>query len=67
VQADEDLFPRNAKPQVIGSCKLGRKQIGEPKIIDGKLTIVFEEMSQRYQLTYDNNQPELGLAVSKMN
>lgn len=44
VQANEDLYPRNAKPQVISSCKLGRRQIGEPKILDGKLTVVFEEM-----------------------
>jgi hypothetical protein len=67
VQANEDLFPRNAKSQVISSCKLGRHQVGEPNIIDGKLTIVFEEMRKRYKLTYNNNEPELGLAVSGLN
>lgn len=65
-QANEDLYPRNAKSQVISSCELGRKQIGEPRLIDGKLNVIFEEAGTRYELVYNNNEPELGLVVTEL-
>ncbi|MEO6390438.1 MAG: hypothetical protein ABIP75_01220 [Pyrinomonadaceae bacterium] len=64
-QTLDDLFPKNAKSQVISSCKLGRKQVGEPKIVDGKFTAAFEQSGKRFELTYDNQAPEAAFAVTK--
>ena len=67
VQANEDLSPRNAKSQVISSCKLGRKQIGETKLVDGKLSAVFEDTGKRHEVTYNNQEPEKGFTLTKSN
>lgn len=64
-QANEDLFPRNARSQVISSCKLGRKQIGGTKISGDKLTVVYEEAGKRYEVVYNNLEPEKGFTVTK--
>jgi hypothetical protein len=67
VQANEDLFPRNARSQVISSCKLARKQIGVTKIVGGKLSAVFEEGGKRYEAAYSDLEPEKGLTITKIN
>ena len=67
VQANEDLFPRNAKSQVISSCKLGRKQVGETKVADGKISAVFEEKGKRFEVAYNNIEPEKGFIITKIN
>ncbi len=63
IRADEAMIPRDAKSQVISSCLLGRKQIGEPKIVDGKLSIFFQDASGKHTLTYDNGTPDAGFKV----
>lgn len=65
VRADEAMIPRDARSQVISSCLLQRKQIGETKIVDGKLSIVFQDASGKHQLIYDNARPEAGFSVSE--
>ncbi|MBK8303584.1 MAG: hypothetical protein IPK98_09380 [Chloracidobacterium sp.] len=54
VRADLDMIARDARSQVISSCLLDRKQIGEPKIVDGKLTVSYQDASGKHELTYDN-------------
>lgn len=62
-QTVDDLFPKNAKSEVISSCKLGRKQLGEPKISDGKLTARYEQDGKKFEVTYNNQEPEDGFLV----
>jgi hypothetical protein len=63
VRADLDMIARDAKSQVISSCLLGRKQIGEPKIVDGKLTVSYQDASGKHALTYDNGTPKAGFKI----
>jgi hypothetical protein len=64
IRADDGLIPRDAKSQVISSCLLGRKQIGETKIADGKLTVEFQDASGKRRLNYDNADPDSGFKVN---
>ncbi len=63
-RADEAMIPREARSQVISSCLLGRKQIGEPKIVDGKLTISYQDASGKHELTYDNGTAEASFTIN---
>ncbi|HLA95423.1 MAG TPA: hypothetical protein VK612_06860, partial [Pyrinomonadaceae bacterium] len=64
VRADEAMIARDARSQVIASCLLGRKQIGETKIVDGKLNLTFQDAAGKHTLTYDNATPETGFIVN---
>ena len=63
VRTDEAMIARDARSQVISSCPLGAKQIGEPNITDGRLNISFEDTSGKHALTYDSREPESGFTV----
>lgn len=63
VRADLDMIARDARSQVVSSCLLGRKQIGEMKIIDGKLSVTFQDAAGKHELVYDNANPASGLKV----
>ncbi|CAN5573834.1 hypothetical protein BH10ACI2_BH10ACI2_16170 [soil metagenome] len=63
VRADEDMIPRDARSQVVSSCLLGRKQIGDAKIVEGKLSVVFQDASGKHELSYENSSPAAGLKV----
>jgi hypothetical protein len=63
VRTDEDMIARDARSQVISSCPLGTKQIGEPKITDGRLNISFEDTKGKHALKYDSREPESGFTV----
>lgn len=63
LELDADMIPRDARSQVVSSCLLGRKQIGEPQIENGSVNIVFEDASGRHELIYNNNEPGSGFLV----
>lgn len=63
VRADLDMIARDAKSQVISSCLLSRKQIGEPKIVDGKLSVMYQDASGKHELIYDNQRPGSGFTL----
>ena len=44
---------------------LGRKQIGETKIIDGKLNVAYRDPSGTHNLTYDGADPVAGFRITE--
>ena len=57
VRADLDMIARDARSQVISSCLLQRRQLGEIQIVDGKLTVKFEDAAGKHELVYDSSRP----------
>jgi len=64
VRADLDMIARNARSQVVSSCLLGRKQIGDPKMVDGSMSVAFEDAAGKHTLTYDNSRPENAFQIN---
>ncbi|MFT3746433.1 MAG: hypothetical protein QM785_19335 [Pyrinomonadaceae bacterium] len=58
VRADLDMIARDARSQVVSSCLLDRKLIGEPKVVDGKLSVIYQDASGKHELNYDNANPD---------
>ncbi len=64
VRADLDMIARNARSQVLSSCLLGRKQIGDPKMVDGSMSVAFEDPAGKHTLKYDNSRPENAFQIN---
>jgi len=63
VRADEAMIARDARSQVVSSCLVGRKQIGEPVVTDGKLIVRYQDAAGKHTLTYDNATAAAGFKV----
>lgn len=63
VRADLDMIARDARSQVISSCLLGREQIRESKIVNGKLDVDFQDAAGKHHVTYDNANPAVAPIV----
>jgi hypothetical protein len=64
VHVDEAMIPRDARSQVISSCQLNRKQLGEPRIVDGKLSVSYQDASGKHELSYNDGDPGAGIKLT---
>ena len=65
LQTNFQMKVEKAQSEVFASCAYngGRYQEGKARVVADRLRILFEEHGQKYQIDYDNNEPEKGFAV----